>query len=221
MRILSNLTVAMVGLVGVCGAANAISVSIVNAGFEDPPTTFYTNGPVTGWSIGGSGGGVWNINVSPLGFWTAPAPEGRQIAWVSPAPAPGSFGSLTQGLTDVLVANSVYTLAGSVGHPIGYGASANPDTLYTVELIAGSTTLASVSGTGPEGTFTTFSLNFDSTGSAFVGAALSIRLSSNQAQTGFDAITLDYVANHVVPIPTGASLTLAGLSALGVVRRRR
>lgn len=221
MRTTSILSVGAVSVIGLCSAANAVSVSIVNAGFEDPPTTSFTNGPVTGWSLGGSGGGVWNINASPLGFWTASAPEGRQIGWVSPAPAPGSFGSLTQGLSDVLIANSVYTLAGSVGHPIGYGASANPDTLYTVELIAGSTTLASVSGTGPEGTFTTFSLNFDSTGSAFVGAALSIRLSSNQAQTAFDAITLDYVDGHVVPMPTGASLALAGLSAIGVMRRRR
>lgn len=202
------------------GAATATSVSIVNAGFEDPPTGSYTVGAPTGWTLGGSGGGVWNINVSPLGFWTASAPEGRQVGWLSPAPSPGSTASFTQALSDVLVGNSLYTLAGSVGHPIGYGTTPNPATVYTVELLAGSNVLATTSGTGPEGTFTTFSFNFDSTGSAFVGSLLAIRLTSSQAQTAFDAITLDYSALSQVPLPTGAAIGMAGLACLAGVRRR-
>lgn len=203
------------------GAAGATSVSIVNAGFEDPPTATYNNGPVTGWTIAGSGGGVWNINASPLGFWTSVAPEGRQVGWMSPAPSPGSAASFTQALSDVLVGNSLYTLAGSVGHPIGYGSTPTPDTTYKVELLAGANVLASTSGTGPEGTFTGFTLNFDSTGSAFVGLGLTIRLSSDQAQTAFDALTLDYSALAPVPLPTGAALGMAGLACLAGVRRRR
>lgn len=196
-------------MVASAGGASAVSVAIMNAGFETDVTPSFTNSAPTGWSLSGSGGGSWNINDAPLGFWTSTAPEGKQIGWIAPAPLPGASASLSQTLSDVLIANSVYTLAGSVGHPIGFGSTPNPDTVYAVELYAGINLLASTSGTGPEGSFTTFSLNFDSTGSVFVGQTLSIRLSSNQPQTGWDAISLDYTV-MAVPTPMAASLGIAG-----------
>jgi hypothetical protein len=57
-------------------------------------------------------------------------------------------------------------LTGQVGHPIGFGATTG--TLHSVELLAGTNVLASISGTGPEGSFTPFQVAFDSTGSPFV-----------------------------------------------------
>lgn len=188
-------------------SAQAGLIPIINAGFEDPPTTTFNNGLITGWTISGSGAGVWNINDAPLGFWDITAPEGKQIAYVSPAPAPGNAASISQVLGASLAANTVYTLSGEVGHPIGFGTTVN--TVYTIELLAGANVLGSLTGTGPEGMFAHFELTFDSAGSAWVGQSLEIRLSSSQNQTGFDAITLD-----ARPVPEPATITLLGTGGL-------
>jgi hypothetical protein len=185
------------------------SIPIVNASFEDPVTSTYTNSGATGWTLTGTGGGVWNINADPLGFWTVPAPEGNQIGWLSPAPAPGGPATYSQVLSSVLQADSTYTLTGEVGHPIGYGATIG--TVYTISLLAGTNVLASISGTGPEGSFAPFTLTFDSHGSSFVGQSLEIELSSSQAQTGFDAIAL---TAQSIPEPSSIFLLACGLLGL-------
>ena len=64
--------------------------------------------------------------------------------------------------------------------------------------------------TGPEGSFIPFQLTFNSLGSAFIGQALQIRLSSSQAQSAFDAIQLDGVGPTIVPEPSTAALLLGG-----------
>jgi hypothetical protein len=185
------------------------SIPIVNASFEDPVTSGFTSSGATGWTLSGTGGGVWNINADPLGFWTVPAPEGNQIGWLSPAPAPGGPATYSQVLSSVLQADTTYTLTGEVGHPIGFGATNG--TVYTVSLLAGTNVLASISGTGPEGSFAPFTVTFDSHGSSFVGQSLEIELSSSKAQTGFDAIALTASA---VPEPSGIFLLACGLLGL-------
>jgi hypothetical protein len=122
-------------------------------------------------------------------------------------------------MSATLEADTRYTLAGWAGHPIGYGSSPDPDTTYTVELLAGSVVLASTTGTGPEGTFAPFAVTFESTGSPLVGQTLGVRLTSSKPQTGFDGIMLD-----ATPVPSPG---VAGVSAVAVVaascltRRRR
>jgi hypothetical protein len=185
------------------------SIPIVNPSFEDPATSTYTNTAPTGWTLSGTGGGVWNINADPLAFWTAPAPDGNQIGWLSPAPGPGGPASFSQVLGADLQADTTYTLSGYVGHPIGYGATTG--TVYTVSLLAGTNVLQSISGTGPEGSFAAFSLTFDSQGSPYVGQALEIELASSKAQTGYDAISLTFQS---VPEPSGAFLLACGLLGL-------
>ena len=131
--------------------AQAIPIFVNNPGFEASPTTGVNVGLIPGWTTAtGSGSGWWNINTLPLGFWSVPAPEGNQVAFVARTD-PGGPASIAQTLGATLQPNAVYTLTGSVGHPIGFGSSLNPDTLYTVELLAGGNLLSLISGTGPEG----------------------------------------------------------------------
>lgn len=206
----------MVAVLGVPLEVQAYSITIQNAGFESPVIAGapgYNNSPPTAWTFSGSGGGVWNITDFPLGFWTVPAPQGKQIAWLAPAPAsPPS--SLRQTLGDTVVANTKYHLSGFVGHPIGF----NLGTIYTAALYANGTLLASTTGTGPAGSFINFNLLFDSTGSASVGDLLEVRLETNQAQTGFDRIALN--ANSVPDGGLTALLLAMGMTGLGWMRRR-
>lgn len=197
----------------------ASSITILNAGFESP-TTGSTATPVTSWTLlGGGGGGTWNIISYTLGYWTVPAPQGMQVAWLSDAPHPGTPATLSQVLGAVLTANTVYTLSGYVGHPIGFatidGTPGGAPTIYTASLYAGTNLLASTSGTGPSGTFAPFSFVFNSAGSPFIGQALQIQLSSNQAQTSYDAISLTTPDGGMTVLLLGM-----GLASLGLIRRR-
>ena len=199
-------------IVFACGlsTAGASLIPIVNPGFEDPATQTFTVGSAPGWSISGNSGGVWNINATPLGVWTVPAPEGNQIGWLSRADGSGAA-AMTQTLSDVLAPNTSYTLSGFVGHPAGSSTA-----VYGVTLFAGGNPVATMSGSGPNGSFQAFSLSFDSTGSSFVGQTLAIQLFSDRPQTGFDDIRLEAIL-----IPTPGAATLIGLGGLMVGRRRR
>ncbi len=195
-----------------CGLPAVVSASpipIVNGSFELPGTSAFTNDSPSGWTRAGSGGGVWNINNAPGNFWSAPAPDGNQIAWLARADSSG-VATCTQILSSNLEANTLYTLTGFAGHPIGF------QTTYSVTLLAGGDPLATHSSIGPAGSLTSFSVMFDSTGSLLVGQPLSIRLQSNGPQTGFDDIRLD-----AIPVPAPAAAGLVGCSAVLNSRRRR
>jgi PEP-CTERM motif len=203
---------AIVLLLGLTPAMRATTIFIADAGFEDPTTDVSTAGSITGWTITGSGAGVWNLHDHPTGFWGVDAPEGKQIAFVG-RESPAGPASISQVLGDTLLADTLYTLTGQVGHPSGFGGTLDPPTFFTFELLAGNTVLATGSDTGPEGMFSSFQLTFNSTGSSLVGQALQVRLSSNQAQSGFDNIQLS--ASPSVPEPS-TFILLAG-AMLGVL----
>ena len=198
------------------------SILIVNPGFESPTDSQGdgVGGGPTGWDFTGGGAGVWNISSSP--FWTVPAPEGNQVGYVA-EPGAGSA-TMSQVLAATLQANTIYSLIGQVGQPIGFASPNGVDTIYTVELFAGTNFLASTSGTGPEGSFAPFLVSFDSTGSAHIGQSLQIRLSSSQAQTAFDAIALEDSPIAGV-VPEAASFVIWGVFGLtyaaGAWHRRR
>lgn len=196
MKRLGCLLVATISAISVSELHAAFSVPITNGDFEAPAITVspgYNSGTntVPGWTINGGTGGVWNINDFPAGplaspandFWTSDAPDGKQVGWIASAPSSPET-TLSQVLSATLQDNAIYTLTGQVGHPIGFS------TTYTVALYAGGTLLNSISGTGPLGQFAGFSLSFNSLGSGLVGQALEIRLTSANAQTAFDSITL-------------------------------
>lgn len=163
---------------------------------------------ISGWTISGTGGGTWNINSTPL-FWNTAAPDGNQVGFATDASLAGSA-SISQVLSASLAANSEYTLSVFVGHPTDYVTS------YSIDLYAGGNLLATKSGTGPEGSFQLESLTFDSSGSAFIGQQLEIRLYSDSPQTAFDSVSLS-----VNSVPEPSSLAFAGLSFVLMSLRRK
>ena len=194
------------------GNAWSTPIAIPNAGFEDPPTASFGRA-INDWTILGDAG-AWNINAMPLGFWTVPAPEGNQVATLVGVGVPGP-GTLSQ-VVGLLAADTIYTFSGMVGHPIGFSSG----TIYTAQLVAGGNILATTSGTGPEGSFIGFEVVFNSAGSPYLGMPLEVVLSSNQAQTAFDAIALNSDAAETA-VPEPASIVLFSLGLGAVVRSRR
>ena len=196
--------------------AHAGVLVITNPGFESPATATVSSNIPDGWTANGATGGYWNINAFPAGFWNVPAPEGNQVGYVVSSGESGP-GSLAQTLSDSLQANTRYTLSGMVGHPVGYGATRDPDTVFGIDLRAGGNILASTSGIAPEGSFQPFELVFDSAGSPFIGQPLEIRLFSSQPQTAYDAIQL-----IAVPEPEHyVAMCGAALGAFGLLLRTR
>jgi hypothetical protein len=212
LRYALSLAVSITAFFSAIGKVSADLIPIANASFEDPPTDTFV-AIANGWSFGGSGGGVWNINNDSLQFWNVPAPDGNQIGYLSPADT-GGLATMMQTLSTNLQADTFYTLSAWVGHPVGYPAT------FTMELLAGSQVLASYSGTGPQGSFQRYQVTFDSTGSSYVGQPLGIELVSDRPQTGFDAITLN-ASPTAVPEPSTAVVAALSAGLLGLVRYGR
>jgi hypothetical protein len=206
----------IVAFASASGQVSADLIPIANASFEDPATDTEVGYDITGWTLGGSLGGVWNINKDPLGAWNpgVKAPNGDQIAYLSPAGVPSAPASMTQTLSANLEADTIYTLSAWVGHPLGYPAT------FTIELLAGTHVVASYSGTGPQGSFQLYQATFNSAGSSYVGQPLQIELASSGTQTGFDAITLS-TSPATVPEPSTAVVAALSVGLLGLVRYGR
>lgn len=119
---------------------------------------------------------------------------------------------MSQILTDVLVADSTYTLSLASA----YRSQGDPGSLFKVQLWAGATQLINQSPTLTQ-TFQNFSFQYISPSSgAEIGQTLEIRFESTAKykQALIDNVTLD-----VVPEP--AALSLLGLSGLSLLARRK
>jgi Tol biopolymer transport system component len=170
--------------------------AITNAGFESltlacSPSPFCYQGSVPGWTItlGADVVSTWK----PSAFSFPSIPEGVNVLAIG-----NGFGggSASQVLSSTLQANSTYTLRVDVGNRADY-----PFSLYTIELLAGTTVLASSANTvaPEEGAFLTDTLVYNvGAGHAALGQPLAIRLSATgrtasgsfEAQTNFDDVRL-------------------------------
>jgi hypothetical protein len=190
-----NHCMAVVALIGTPAFSKAVPIVIQNAGFENPHVDEVLGLTLQGtqidyWTTPDTfGGGLWDINNYPYDVWLEAAPEGTQVIYVGAFRGPNYY---EQTLSHVIQPNSTYTLTGFVGNPIGYQMT------YGVEFRVGNNILASHTGTGLEGAFEEFEAKFDSTGSEFAGASLTIRLFSDGTQTIFDDLKLDGPASAVV-----------------------
>ena len=199
----------------------AANVPIANAGFEDVALTC-TAGPfcaslgnVTGWT--GTGHFyTFMPSVGSGGEYPSGIPEGVNVAALG---EDAGSGVVVQTLGITLQPNTTYTLTFSVGSRADFAFAG-----YSVELLAGSTTVASDSSLAPSsGTFATGRIVYSSTNaSPLVGQSLGIRLTGNApGQADFDKISLDAsptgISSSASQIASGAgwktTLTVVSLSA--------
>lgn len=183
--------------------ATATPLAIANSGFEEPILLdgSYIGGLVPGWVPSSSTAGVFN---PPASQFPGEAPEGQNTAYSQGA-------VLSQVLSDVLNANTVYTLQVAVGSPLTQSFPG-----YSVQLRAGGTVLAEDNSTlSPAlGTFATSTVVFTALPSSLqLGQFIEITLSSRGAETDFDDVRLS--ATPLTAVPEPATLWLFGLGAIG------
>jgi hypothetical protein len=172
----------------------AVDVPIANAGFEqvvlpcDPGPNCYSLG-IPGWTATNPAS-TFKPSTGPGGIYPGGVPEGVNVAAIGDGCGPPCTGTLTQLLAATLQPNTTYTLVYYLGARADY-----PLPGYNVELLAGSTTLASDSSLTPaSGTFVTGRVVYSSsnTNPALLGQAIGIRLTGNAGgQANFDKISLD------------------------------
>jgi hypothetical protein len=221
------LLVALAGLLALPAPASAGFLTVNNAGFENPGLLDnqvsvnvipgWTPGPVSGPSV------VGIYNPSGVHYPGGLAPEGRNVA------ASEGGRSFSQTLGDTLQTSTRYTLTVQVGYQLF---ASTPTGGYGVELLAGSTVIASdfngllVS----RGAFTLVTVVYDSSATdPLAGQALTIRLrstvtSTTNAQTNFDDVKLEATAlggPNPVPAPPGLVLLASGGVCVGLARTRR
>jgi hypothetical protein len=200
----------------------AVDIAIANAGFEQvvlpcPPGLTCFSAAVNAWNS--TNASTFKPATGPGGSFSSAVPEGVNVAVVGSANAALGDGVLVQTLGVTLQPNTTYTLVFSVGSRTDVVFAG-----YNVELLAGSTTLASDSSLSPpSGTFVTGRVVYSSSAAspALVGQALGIRLTGNaRGQASFDKISLDatptIISSSASQIASGGgwktTLTLINLS---------
>lgn len=199
----------------------AVDIPIANAGFElvvlpcAPGLNCYASFNVAGWTGTGQFATL-KPSTGPGGIFPSGVPEGVNTAGLG---SDNGNGVLIQTLGATLQSNTTYTLVFSVGSRTDYVFGG-----YSVELLAGSTTLASDSSLSPaSGTFVTGRIIYSSSAAnpALVGQALGIRLTGARVQANFDKISLDatptVVSSSVSQIASGGgwktTMTLVNLTS--------
>ncbi|MBL8291820.1 MAG: hypothetical protein JNN08_08285 [Bryobacterales bacterium] len=209
---MNRLTIAAAMLSLVCAfESTAAPIAITNSSFESPilpDATFNTSVP-PGWTGDfGSMYGVWN----PASTWfPAGLPDGNQIGWLHAA-------GISQTLPDVYQAGVEYELSAFVGRWI----DSPPN--FTMALMAGTDTLASVGGSSSvisQYSFAPFSVTLPAlaAGDPHVGMPIKIALTSTAREIDFDVIALNATPT-AIPEPATWTLLLGGIG-LGAVRLYR
>ena len=207
-------------------SSQAASITINNAGFEDPDvgSGSIVNGSTANWTVSSYWAGTWNIN--SFIYFNAGAPEGSQILFVG---YNGVSADVSQTLSATVLPNTTYTLTFSLGHRNDLDLS-----VYSVALEGnGSTILATdTAGAPTAGNWVPRTLTFDSASApGTVGQTLGIYIhatglsaAGTYAQADFDNFALNTVTDSSTgsgtPEPATFGVIGAGLCAIVFARRR-
>lgn len=248
-RTISSAAVGMaIALTGHASRAEAVALSIVNPGFEEPDLTIappvagtgevFTFAEPNGWglfdpadlvpdalgdrNLGTGYPGVWSPSSV---FFPGGVPEGNNIGalFIPQGPGAGEV-AFTQTLSAVLEADTQYSLQVEVGNPADPGIdlfTGFPG--YRIELLAGNTVIAQDDTLDiNEGTFSTASLSYTASASdANLLQPLEIRLFHTSADVG-NEVNFDKVQLDASPVPEPSSaLGLLALGLGGWLKRKR
>ncbi len=212
------LLMAVVSLIS--AVSYAAPVMVYNAGFEEPALA---DGGAVGYLGGGDTIPYWPSStatgsylqvIDPDAAYPLQATEGENIAYVN-----GGI-LMWQDLAPIQD-NTIYTVTVDLGaHPdvfpqyawsnVGFFAGANHSNLLKQVQFGSATNNTEI----PTGSFGTFSMSWDSTGSAFVGQALKLNFNS-------DRVWYDNVRVDATLIPEPATIALLGLSGLTLIKKRK
>lgn len=209
---------AVIALSLMAGTLHADNITVANPGFEN---TVLSNGGTTtsinSWVEVGTNNGEINPTSTHV---SGEAFAGQNVAYSTPANA-----TITQTLSNLLLANTTYTLSVQVGDrkdALNYRGA-------ILRLLAGGVTIASATnanGTAagdpadPNDGYVPLALVFATVGShANLGQALGIQLAT--PATGSGQTLWDNVALSFESIPEPSALSLVALGGLALLRRRR
>lgn len=206
-------------------AAGAAPITVGDHSFENQviPTGFcFGPGCITNPWVGGNDTGTQDTAVAGLGGLVGPVPDGTKTAFSNQA-------NISQVLSHIIQANTIYTLDVDVGFWVGNPLAANPE----IQLWNGNTSimLGSAPATFDPNGWVTRSLVLQ-TGAMdpAIGDPIQIILSTGCSGCGvvsqiyWDNIRLDASpANGSTPLSEPGTLALFGLgfAAFSVARRRR
>lgn len=221
------------GIVANAPKADAALLNITNAGFEDPvlADNDFTENVLPGWTAydpqnlyfvdpnSDQDSTYGAFNPSTIAY-PGGVTEGNNVGYVYLTNAVGSgIAGITQTLSDVLTANTQYTLSVDVGNTAPDPAFPNLGGFpgYAVQLLAGGSVIEQESSlTIAEGTFGTSTLSYIATaGDPLLGQPLEIRLlntlSTSGVEVDFDNVRLNAISATAVPEPT----SMLGILAFG------
>jgi hypothetical protein len=220
------------------------TISVTNPSFEDDVLAqgnASTSAP-TGWQATGSAYGVYNPNVGNPGAGvnagTSPegtdVPDGNQVGYLT-----GAY--FLQNVSTTVQANTTYTLSVYLGFQYGEtlpgeygielvdptgccstvyaeGGNAAFNSLFNSSYTLGTSTIC----TAPtQGNFALCTISFDSaTFSNFVGDGLAVALSTPSGDGQFLVDDVQLGSQADTPEPGSIGLSLLGLGALAMLRRR-
>jgi hypothetical protein len=193
-------------LMGAAGQAGAVSITVLNASFENPALSpgQFTNAPIPNW-VGSAFRGVFFPGVpSDVSF----VPDGNQVAYIFGA------GTISQDLGVAVQAGVPYQLNLWVGTQSGFAAT------YLVQLVAGgsSTVIASDTAALPgSGVLLPVSISGLGAGTG----NLTVVLTSVNGQPLFDLVQVSSSQSSAAPEPASITGLILGLAALGWVQYLR
>lgn len=202
-------------------AVEVLDFAGLNGNAQESPLDYYNGGA---GSLGSTGGPNYGVSFGADALSCSGQPGGTcNTALIPGGPGANTLFFLT-GPGDVMNVAAGFT----TGFSFYYAAAFEPGVVTVWSGLNGSGTLLATidlavtgDGSAVPGCESTNFCPYTPIGVTFAGTAESVNFSGTANQIGFADITLGSSTAGAVPEPSGVALMLAGLGAVGAVRRRQ